>query len=102
MAEDSRYWASGNWHVADGKADEFIERWTGFLTWTKEANEGFVTARLIHDLNDPGHYVSFAAWQDVDSLTAWRNKPEFAEHFGGCRALCTDMEAGNYELVVVI
>lgn len=97
MAEDNRYWASGSWHVTDGKADEFVERWTEFLTWTKQANDGFLTARLIHDLADPGHYVSFAAWRDRESLSGWREKPEFAELFAACRALCTQMHGSNYE-----
>ncbi|WP_405598492.1 antibiotic biosynthesis monooxygenase [Streptomyces sp. NBC_01410] len=102
MVEETKYWASGSWHVAEDKAEEFIERWTTFLTWTREANEGFVTARLIHDLNDPDHFLSFAEWRDVDSLNAWKNKPEFAEYFGGCRALCSQMHAGNYGSAVVI
>ncbi|WP_405808026.1 antibiotic biosynthesis monooxygenase [Streptomyces sp. NBC_00210] len=102
MAEDTRYWASGSWHVTDGKADEFIERWTEFLTWTKQANEGFLTARLVHDLSDPNHFVSFAAWRDLDSLSGWREKPEFERLFGGCRALCTNMHGSNYEVAVVV
>jgi len=99
MTEQSRYFASGNWRVSEGKAEEFMERWTGFLTWTRKANDGFVSARLIRDLQDPDHFVSIASWQDPASMKAWKDKPEFAEHFGSCRALCSDMQGGGYELV---
>lgn len=102
MAEDSRYWASGNWRVADGQGEEFINRWTAFLTWTREANDGFEKARLIRDQGDPDHFISFAVWRDGESRGAWQNKPEFAEHFGRCRELCTDMQGGGYELAVAI
>ena len=102
MADDSRYWASGNWQVTNGKADEFVERWKEFLTWTREANDGFLSARLVRDLNDPHHFVSFASWRDVDSLNAWRQKPEFAERFGSCRALCAGMQGSNYALACAI
>ncbi|MFG2878049.1 antibiotic biosynthesis monooxygenase family protein [Streptomyces sp. NPDC048337] len=98
MSEASNYWASGNWKVSEGKEDEFVDRWTAFLTWTKEANEGFLFARLIRDLGNPGHYVSFASWHDVEAMKAWQDKPEFAEYFGGCRALCEDMQGGGFSL----
>jgi heme-degrading monooxygenase HmoA len=99
MTEHGRYWASGNWRVTEGKAEEFIARWTEFLTWTKDETDGFETARLIRDLQDPDHFVSFASWRDPASMGAWKNRPEFAEHFGSCRALCTDMQGGGYQLV---
>ncbi|MBT2406104.1 MULTISPECIES: antibiotic biosynthesis monooxygenase family protein [unclassified Streptomyces] len=102
MSEESKYWSSGSWMVSEGKADEFIERWTAFLTWTKEANENFHYARLVRDVGDPGHFISFASWRDPDSMAAWKERPEFAEHFGGCRALCDDVQAGGYVLTVSV
>ncbi|MGP3949147.1 antibiotic biosynthesis monooxygenase family protein [Streptomyces sp. 7N604] len=102
MPEESKHWASGNWRVAEGKADEFVDRWTEFLTWTREANPGFVRARLIRDANDPSHFVSFAAWRDGESLNAWSQKPEFAERVAACRALCADMQSSFYALVRAI
>jgi heme-degrading monooxygenase HmoA len=99
MTEQNAFWASGNWHVADGRADEFMDRWTAFLDWTKAANPGFEGARLVRDTSDPNHFVSFASWRDSPSWSAWREQPEFAQHFGGIRALCTEVSAGGYEVV---
>jgi heme-degrading monooxygenase HmoA len=102
MAEETRYWTTGSWRVTSGKADEFVDRWMEFLRWTKEANDGFLSAQLLRDLNDPDHFVSFASWRDVDSLNGWGHQPGFAEHFGSCRALCTDAYGGNYEFARAI
>lgn len=102
MPQDSKTWVSGNWQVAEGNAETFVDRWTDFLTWTKDANPGFLSARLIRDLEDPLHFVSFASWQDVDSVRAWKQQPDFAEHFQKCRALCTDMRSAVYELARAI
>jgi heme-degrading monooxygenase HmoA len=102
MISESKHWASGNWQVSDGKAEEFIDRWRAFLTWTRDENEGFLGARLIRELANPNHFVSFAAWQDVDAMRAWQGQPEFAERFVACRALCDDMHSGGYELAVDI
>ncbi len=101
MLED-KMWASGNWHLTRGKNAEFVQRWVEFLTWTKEANNGFLAARLLGDSNDPDHFVSFASWRDAESMAAWKQRPEFAERFGNCRALCEDMQGGNFETVGAI
>ncbi|MBT2510958.1 antibiotic biosynthesis monooxygenase [Streptomyces sp. ISL-98] len=102
MADESKYWASGSWQVSEGSADRFVERWTEFLTWTGEEHKGLVAARLIRDQGNPSHFVSFAKWADAESRTAWQNDPQFAEYFGACRELCTDVQASGYELAVAI
>ena len=102
MTEDSKFWASGNWRVSEGNEDEFVEAWTAFLTWTKKDNDGFLSARLIRDTAAPGHFLSFASWRDAESQAAWKTKPEFAQHFGACKALCDEMTAGGYVLAVSV
>lgn len=98
MLQENKHWSSGSWQVREGKADEFVERWREFLTWTKEANKGLLGARLIRNLSSPSTFVSFAAWEDLDSMRAWQGSPEFAERFSACRELCDDMQSGGYEL----
>ncbi|MEY9849931.1 antibiotic biosynthesis monooxygenase family protein [Streptacidiphilus sp. MAP5-3] len=100
MLSENKHWASGNWQVSDGKTEEFIERWRAFLTWTRDENKGFLGARLIRDLANPSHFVSFASWEDLATLRAWQGRPEFAESVAACRALCDDVRSGVYELAV--
>jgi heme-degrading monooxygenase HmoA len=100
MLSENKHWTSGNWQVSEGKAEEFIDRWRVFLTWTKDENKGFLGARLVRDLANPSHFVSFASWEDLDAMRAWQGRPEFAERFTACRALCDDMHSGGYELTV--
>jgi heme-degrading monooxygenase HmoA len=84
--------------VKEGRAEDFVGMWREFLTWTEEAHEGFLGARLIRDLRDPHHFVSFAAWQDLDAMRAWQGSPDFKERFDSVYALCEDMQSGGYEL----
>ncbi|MEU9718519.1 antibiotic biosynthesis monooxygenase family protein [Streptomyces sp. NPDC047976] len=100
--ETNRYWASGNWQVRAGQEAEFILRWTEFLTWTNGSVDGFLHARLIRDLNEPGHFVSVSRWTDVQAMKDWQSMPEFAELFGACRALCEDMASGVFELAMAV
>jgi heme-degrading monooxygenase HmoA len=51
-------WASGQWQVRKGKEDEFVQRWTAWLTWTSENIPGFRSARLLRSDEDPLQYVS--------------------------------------------
>lgn len=99
MLQENKHWSSGYWQVSEGRAEEFVDRWRAFLTWTRQANDGFLGARLIRNLQTPNHFVSFAAWRDLAALLDWQAKPEFGEHYNACRALCDDTRTGGFELV---
>ena len=94
--------ASGNWHVMQGREDEFIERWTVFLRWTRSTQPALIEARLIRNEGDPGHYISFAQWADAPARNAWKNSEGFMERFSACRALCDDFQGGDYQRIVTV
>ncbi|MEV2209993.1 antibiotic biosynthesis monooxygenase family protein [Streptomyces sp. NPDC050997] len=102
MLQENKYWSSGKWQVKEGSADEFIDRWREFLTWTGKEHQGLLGARLVRDLRDPNAFVSFASWHDLDSMRAWQASPEFTERLNAASALCEDMQSGGYEVVVDI
>ncbi|MEI8408950.1 MULTISPECIES: antibiotic biosynthesis monooxygenase family protein [unclassified Kribbella] len=99
MAE---HYASGNWQVRAGREQEFVERWTEFLQWTRKDHPAMLTATLLRDGSVPGHYVSFAEWADEQSRTAWKESPDFTVHFAACRDLCEQMSGSDYEREVSI
>lgn len=92
--------ASGNWHVKEGKEQEFVERWREWLEWTRETHPALKYANLIQDESDPGHFISFAHWEDADSRNAWKQSDEFAQKFGAVRSLCEDFFGGDFERAV--
>lgn len=92
-------YTSGNWAVKQGSEDAFVSRWTEFAGWSKENAPGAGRFYLLRDSRDPQHFVSFGSWRDPDAVTAWRERPEFADLLGRCRALCEDFEARDYTLV---
>ena len=99
MAE---HYASGNWHVQEGKEDEFITRWTEFLEWTRKDHPALESARLIRDAGDLRHFISFAMWKDPDARAAWKESSGFAQRMGACRQLCDEFYGSDYESAVVI
>jgi heme-degrading monooxygenase HmoA len=96
------HYASGNWHVKKGKEDEFVERWTEFLQWTRKDHTGLQHAQLIQDNDDKSHFVSTSEWDSVEARVAWKQSPEFAKMFGAAKALCDDMSSIDAERRVTI
>lgn len=94
--------ASGNWHVQEGKEQEFIQRWNEWLSWTRESQPALKYANLIQDEGDPRHFISISHWEDPDSRGAWKQSDEFAQKFRAVRSLCDDFYGGDCQLVVEV
>ena len=58
--------ASRRWQVKDGKADEFIQRWSDWLQRTSQNIQGFRSARLLRAEDDPLRFTS--VYRDVNAL----------------------------------
>lgn len=69
-------YTTGSWRPFEGREAEFLEQWKEFMDWATSL-PGAGTAVLARDLRDPGRFVSFAAWRDVEAVGAWKTSPEF-------------------------
>jgi heme-degrading monooxygenase HmoA len=96
------YFSTTHWHLKDGKQEEFIERWTIFLNWTRETQDGLEAARLVADEEDPRHFLSFGEWRDSAARQAWQDAPRFIELLMPCLEVCDDMQGSQYEVKVTI
>lgn len=50
---DEGKYAAGLWHVKEGMADDFVDRWTGWIAWTSENIPGLRSAKLLRSEGDP-------------------------------------------------
>lgn len=96
------YYASGTWQVTPGREEQFVQRWTEFLTWSRDTFPSLVEAHLLRDSSVPDHFVSFAAWSEPADRAAWKQSDGFAERFMACRALCDTMSGSDYEHLVAV
>lgn len=69
-------YTTGSWRPFEGREAEFLEQWNEFMGWATSL-PGAGTAVLARDLRDPGRFVSFAAWRDLEAVRAWKASPEF-------------------------
>jgi heme-degrading monooxygenase HmoA len=94
-------YSSGTWIVKAGEEDAFVEAWREFITWSGE-QPGSGTFRLVRDLENPSHFLSFGSWDSVDAERAWMASSEFGERLGRVRAHCDDFSGSGYELVTTV
>jgi heme-degrading monooxygenase HmoA len=99
MAKVGQPYTSGRWLVKVGNEDAFIARWTAFTEWSLKNALGAESFVLIQDSGDTRRFLSFGAWDSPEAVTAWRQRPEFSELLGECRALCEEFEPHDYTLV---
>jgi heme-degrading monooxygenase HmoA len=98
----SEHYASGTWQVIEGREDEFVQRWTEFITWSRSTFPAMLTASLLHDSGIPDHYLSISEWTDPLARKSWKETPEFQQRYGACVALCDEAKGSDYDLVVTI
>ena len=71
-------YTTGVWRPNTGEEDGFVEEWAEFARWASDML-GAGTVRLTRDLRDPGRFVSFARWESIEAVRAWKSSPEFKE-----------------------
>ncbi len=87
--------------VKPGEEDAFVQEWTEFVTWASSM-PGSGTFRLVRDMDKPTNYVSFASWENFETLSAWREAPEFSERLGRVRSHTEDFQPATYQLVTEV
>ncbi|MGA2934334.1 MAG: antibiotic biosynthesis monooxygenase family protein [Methanomicrobiales archaeon] len=99
MGDHDPIYTVGLWTVRPGNEDEFIRAWKDFATGTASYAKGPIYGRLLQDLENPGRFVSFGPWEDIEGVQAWRQQPEFKKAFGRFMELCDEISPGTFLLV---
>jgi heme-degrading monooxygenase HmoA len=99
---ETRKWASGQWQVKAGMEDDFIDRWTAWLVWTRDTVPGFRSARLLRSDDARNRFTSVSDWDDAASARAWKMTPGFAERLGRARELCDEFVGGDFDLAAEV
>jgi heme-degrading monooxygenase HmoA len=95
-----RYIAMNQFHVAEGKGEEFEKVWAGRQSFLAEV-PGFLEFRLLR--GPEGVYISHSIWASEAAFRAWTESEAFqrAHAQGGSRGLVTGPPVfTGYEVVI--
>ena len=91
----------GFWRAKTGEEDAFVAAWTEFAEWMK-TQPGVRTARLVRDLKEPAKFISFADWDGIESIHAWKATDEFKQRIAKVKQHTDEFTAAEAELTIAI
>jgi heme-degrading monooxygenase HmoA len=94
-------YATGSWKPFAGSEEAFLEEWKAFMAWACSL-PGARRAVLARDLRDPGRFVSLSAWDDLESVKAWKSSPEFKPRMSRVQAHIDTFAPTELEIVAVV
>jgi heme-degrading monooxygenase HmoA len=94
-------YTAGMWKAKPGEEGEFVDAWREFAAWASTM-PGSGTLRLTRDTNDPSRFFSFAPWESIEAIHAWKASGEFKERIGRVKAHTDDFTAWEFELATMV
>lgn len=94
-------YTTGSWRPFDGHEDEFLERWKEFMGWATTL-PGAGRGVLARDLRDPGRFVSFMAWSDIEAVHRWKGLSEFKTRMGRVQEHVDTFAPTELEIVAAV
>jgi heme-degrading monooxygenase HmoA len=91
----------GFWTAKAGEEEALVSAWTEFAEWIKE-QPGVRTLRLVRDLKEPAKFISFADWDGIEAIHAWKALPEFRERIARVKQHTEEFTAAEAELAVSV
>jgi len=92
---------TGSWKPFPGQEEAFLAEWKEFMAWACSL-PGAGRAVLARDLRDPERFVSFAFWDDIGSVTAWKTSPEFKPRMSRVQEHIDKFAPTELEIVAVV
>jgi heme-degrading monooxygenase HmoA len=78
--------------------DMFVAAWSEFAAWAG-GTPGAGTLRLARDTRDPERFVSFAAWDSIEEVRAWKSAPDFRERVARVLQHVAEFEPSELKVV---
>jgi heme-degrading monooxygenase HmoA len=94
-------YTAGMWKAKAGEEVAFVEAWREFAAWASTM-PGAGTLRLTRDTKDPSRFFSFAPWESIGAVHAWKASAEFKERIGRAKAHTDEFTAWEFELATVV
>lgn len=102
IMDEGIVYSVGLWTVKTGKEEAFLKTWTDFANWTLNNQKGSLSVVMLQDLEQKNQFISFGPWKNLESLQAWRQRPEFKVAFLKLKELCDEIKPNTMKSVINI
>lgn len=92
------FYTHTTWHVKPGREDDFVERWSEWIDWSRAAGLR-EDALLLRDVDAPRTFVSFGRWESVDVVRGWRAEPGYQQRVERLHEVVDGFEPRTLEVV---
>jgi heme-degrading monooxygenase HmoA len=92
----------GIWTVRTGEEDEFVQRWQDAASWAIRNVDGVGPGRLFRDKAQPNRFLSFGPFDSMDTVEAWRERPEVQDRQAKLADVIENLERGIFEACVEV
>lgn len=100
MPEAPTFFTAADWVIHDGRQDEFVRAWTGFVEWSLEGESGALGGMLLQDASDPTRFVSIGPWTSSEAARSFFTDPGLEERSRPFRELAERFEPRFLDLRV--
>lgn len=97
---DQQLYTHGEWHVKDGRQDEFIAAWKDLgAVFAALPDPPAGKGVLLQSTSDATLFYSFGPWQTIEHVEAMREDPRAEEGIRRLLELCTAASPGTFRVV---
>lgn len=89
----------GEWHVREGRQQEFIAAWKELGTIFASLPEPPGKGILIQSTSDSTLFYSFGPWNSIEAVETMRGNPQAEEGIRKLIDLCTEASPGSFRVV---
>lgn len=94
-------YTTGSWRPFPDEEEAFLRAWREFASWAA-TRPGAGRAVLARDLRDPGRFVSFVSWRDLEAVRGWKGSPEFKPRMARVQEHVDAFAPTELEVVAVV
>jgi heme-degrading monooxygenase HmoA len=86
------------WRVRPGLEDEFVERWTEWIEWSRHRGLR-ASAQLLRDVEEPNVFISLGPWESIHAVRSWRSLEGYHERVARLQEVVEGFEPRTFEVV---
>lgn len=97
----ARVYTTGSWKPFEDQEEAFLREWQGFMEWAASL-PGAGVGVLARDVREPGRFVSFMEWDDMESVRVWKGSDEFKPRMARVQAHIDKFAPTELEVVATV